>query len=263
MNYRELIIKNHQIMSFNKTFAYLNPGKDIFWPGCAMLSFGSALNTAAYGLLKKSLPNLSVCTFCCGNPSIHIYEGKDFSKRVKFIEESLKDRGVENIYTLCPNCYVTLSENTGFNVKSAWSIIDESLPRDKHDILKGRSFLIHDPCPIVKDISGSEHVRNILKNLGAEIIEFKNNKEKTACCGKKNMIMALNPEKGNKIFKSRSAQIAEEEIVTYCASCVDTFRDNNFSAHHILELIFQIEGKSSWINRYDAVKNFKRGCGNA
>ncbi|MFA9422051.1 MAG: hypothetical protein ACERLG_00620 [Sedimentibacter sp.] len=41
MNYRELIVKNHQIVSFNKTFATIQPGQDIFWPGCAILSLGS------------------------------------------------------------------------------------------------------------------------------------------------------------------------------------------------------------------------------
>lgn len=258
MNYRELIVKNHQIMSFTNVFAYMKSGENIFWPGCAMLSFGKELNDAAYNLLKKKIPDLSISTFCCGNPSMHIYGGKDFGKRMKFIENALKKNGVKNIYTLCPNCYVTLSENTDLNVRSAWYLIDECFPEESRGVLNGTSFLVHDPCPIVKDIDASYYVRNILRNMGAEVLEFKNNGKNTICCGKKNMIMALDPKKGKAIFERRIAHCEPREVVTYCASCVDTFRDNSFTAHHVLELMFQINGKTSWINRYKAVKNFKK-----
>jgi hypothetical protein len=72
------------------------------------------------------------------------------------------------------------------------------------------------------------------------------------------MIMALDPKKGKAIFERRIAHCESREVATYCASCVDTFRDNYFTAHHVLELMFQINGKTSWINRYKAVKNFKK-----
>ena len=132
------------------------------------------------------------------------------------------------------------------------------LPSERQDTLKGRTFSIHDPCPIVKDIEAAQHVRNILERMGAEIMELHKNRENTMCCGKKNMMMALTPEKGQKIFEARAKQVKSDEVVTYCAACVDTFRDNSFTAHHVLELVFQKNANSSWINRYKAVGALKK-----
>jgi len=255
---RELIVKNHQIMSFNKIFAKIQPGTEIFWPGCAILSFGSEITEKTYGLLKTKVPDLSYSTFCCGKPSLHIYDGKDFNNRISFINKALKENGTETIYTLCPNCFVTLSEYSDFKVQSAWSLIDECFPEEKYNILKGKAMSLHDPCPITKDIESVDHVRSILKKLGVEILEFKNNRDKTICCGKKNMLMTLNPEKGKKLFETRALQAPSKDIVTYCASCVDTFRNNNFNANHILELLWQTESKSSWVNRYKTVRAVQR-----
>ncbi|MBN2899835.1 MAG: (Fe-S)-binding protein, partial [Clostridia bacterium] len=191
-------------------------------------------------------------------PSMHIEHGKGFAERLATIKETLTANGVKNIYTICPNCYVTLLEHTDFNVKSAWSFLDGHLPKESQDSLKGRVLSIHDPCPIVKDIEAAHHVRNILQQLGAEIVEFDKNRENTMCCGKKNMIMALNPEKGKKIFHVRAKQLKTDEVATYCAACVDSFRDHDFTAHHVLELVFQMNATTSWINRYKAVGALKR-----
>lgn len=263
MNSKELIVKSHQILSFNKIFSATGNGKDVFWPGCAVLSMGSEITDKTYRLLKGAIPGLSYSTSCCGKPSLHINGGEDFKKRKEFLEGTFKEKGVKNIYTLCPNCLVTLGEFSDVHVRSVWHLIDEYFPESSRDILGGEVFSLHDPCPVVKDIEAAEHVRNILRKMGAQVAEFKNNRENTMCCGKKNMLMALNPEKGKQMFKLRASQAPSENIATYCASCRDTFKQNSFAAYHILELLFQIEADSSWVNRYRAVKNMKRGYENA
>lgn len=263
MNYRELIVKNHQLMSYNKIFANIQPGQDIFWPGCAVLSHGREITEKTYLLLKKKIPGLVYSTYCCGKPSKHINNGKDYIKIENTLHKLFKENKVKKIYTLCPNCLVTLSEYEEINVQSAWALIDEIFPQEKHDILKGECYSIHDPCPIVHDIEAADHVRNILNKLGIEVLEFKNNKEKTICCGKKNMLMALNPEKGKKLFELRASQAPSNKIVTYCASCRDTFKQNSYDSKHILELLFETEASSSWVNRFRAVSFIKKEQDNA
>ncbi|MFA9422052.1 MAG: heterodisulfide reductase-related iron-sulfur binding cluster [Sedimentibacter sp.] len=209
------------------------------------------------------IPNLSYSTLCCGKPSKHIYGGKDFLNIKNKLKKIFLQNGTKNIYTLCPNCFVTLSEFSEVNVQSAWSLLDDCFPKENYNILDGKSYSLHDPCPIAKDIETADHVRSILNKMGVEILEFENNKEKTICCGKKNMLMALEPEKGNKLFELRASQAPSKNIVTYCASCKDTFIQNSFNASHVLELMFQTETDSSWINRYKAVKCLQRSSGNA
>lgn len=263
MNYRELIVKSHQVLSFNKIFSKTGKGEDVFWPGCAVLSMGSEITDKTYRLLKAAIPELSYSTYCCGKPSKYINSGKDFKKIKELLRGSFKENGIKNIYTLCPNCFITLGEFSEVNVQSAWYLIDKYFPEERRGILNGRKFSLHDPCPIVNDIDAAEYVRSILHKMGAEVLEFTNNKEKTVCCGKKDMLMALNPEKGKKLFDLRASQAPSKNIVTYCASCRDTFKQNSFASYHLLELLFQADANSSWINRYKAVKNMKRGNENA
>ncbi len=263
MNYRELIVKSHQVLSFNRMFSATSSGADVFWPGCAVLSMGSEITNKTYRLLKTAIPELSYSTSCCGKPSKHINHGEDFKKIKEFLKSSFKENRIKNIYTLCPNCFVTLGEFSEVNVQSAWHIIDEYFPKDCLGILNGRKFSLHDPCPVVNDIEAAEHVRSILHKMGAEVLEFTNNKEKTVCCGKKDMLMALNPKGGKKLFDLRASQAPSKNIVTYCASCRDTFKQNSFTSYHVLELLFQIEANSSWTNRYRAVKSMKRRNENA
>ena len=258
LNKREFIVKNHQMLSFSRVFAVTGQGENVFWPGCAVLSMGSELSKRTYDFLKKLIPNLTYSTACCGKPSKYILGGKDFPKRRTFLEQTLSEKGVRTIYTLCPNCFDTLREIEGVRVVSVWAMIDQNFPDEARGILEGRALAIHDPCPIGSDIESAQYVRNILEKMGAEVLEFKNNREKTLCCGKKNMIMALDPKRGQRMFNARAKQAPCRDIVTYCASCKDTFVDNEFECSHVLELLFQIKASPSWVNRYKAVKSLER-----
>lgn len=263
MNFRELIVKSHQLMSYNKIFADMQPGQDLFWPGCAVLSLGSEITEKTYRLLKKTIPGLVYSTYCCGKPSKYINKGRDYIKIKDNLHDLFAEKKVKNIYTLCPNCLVTLSEHEEIKIQSIWSLIDENFPQEKYNILKGESYSLHDPCPVVHNIAAAGHVRSILNKLGVEVLEFKNNKENTICCGKKNMLMTLEPEKGKALYKHRASQAPSKKIVTYCASCKDAFKQNSYESRHILEILFETEASSSWINRYKAVNFIKKEQNNA
>ncbi|MEG1254613.1 (Fe-S)-binding protein [Clostridium sp.] len=254
----KISIKTHQLLSFNPVFSKLEAGDNVFWPGCAILSMGEDIVIKTYKLLKMQIPDLVLSSMCCGKPSLHIQGGKPYEKKNTYLKEAFLNCGIKKIYTLCPNCQHTLSKYSGCEVISAWTILDEAIPKDKYDICKGRSLSLHDPCPVRDHLENTVATRNILKKLGVDILEFTNHGEKTMCCGKKDMIMTLNPEKGQKIFMARAKQATSREVVTYCASCVDTFRNNDFQASHILELLWQTQTTGSWINRYKAVKGIKR-----
>lgn len=254
----EISIKTHQILSFSPIFAELSLGENIFWPGCAILSMGIDIVMKTYELLKTQIPNLKLSTMCCGKPSLHINGGIPYERRKHFLNKSFKNKGTKKIYTLCPNCQHTLSKHSDCEIISAWTVLDEAIPKEKYNIYKGIKLSLHDPCPIKDHLENTVAARNILSKLGVDILEFVNNREKTLCCGKKNMIMTLEPKKGQKLFQIRAKQAPSKEIVTYCASCVDTFRQNNFEACHILELLWETKTAGSWKNRYNSVKKIKK-----
>lgn len=258
MNKGKINIKTHQFFSFNKIFAILQKGENVFWPGCAILSMGENITISTYELLKEQIPDLKMGTLCCGNPSLHIDGGLPYEKKKKYINEELRKAGVKRIYTLCPNCQNTLYDNCHCEIISAWVILDKAIPKELYDFYKGRKLSLHDPCPVRAHLENPRAVRNILIKLGIDILEFENNKERTLCCGKKNMIMELDPEKGKKIFQVRANQAPSKSIVTYCASCADTFKSSGFEGIHILELLWQTETNKSWSNRFKTVVKIGR-----
>ncbi len=254
----KISIKTHQLLSFSSIFVEFSPGENIFWPGCAILSMGEEIVMKTYELLKIKLPDLKLSTMCCGKPSLHIDEGKPYEKIKQFLKETFEKNGVKKIYTLCPNCQHTLSDNSNCEIMSAWTVLDEAIPIDKYNIYKGRELSLHDPCPTRSHLENTVATRSILNKLGIDILEFSNNMDKTICCGKRDMIMTLDPQKGQKLFEIRAKQAPSREIVTYCASCVNTFRENSFEAYHILELLWEIKTNGSWKNRYNSVRKIKR-----
>ncbi len=254
----EISIKTHQFLSFSSIFAKLLPGENVFWPGCAILSMGEEIVFKTYELLKTQIPDLQLSTMCCGKPSLHISGRKFFYKKKNFLNKAFKMYGIKRIYTLCPNCQHTLSIHSDCEIISAWTVLDKSIPREKYSTHKGEKLSLHDPCPVKDHLENTIATRSILCKLGIEILEFDNNREKTICCGKKNMIMTLEPEKGKKLFELREKQAPSREVVTYCASCVDTFRQNNFKTNHILELLWNAEVNMSWKNRYKVVKRVRK-----
>lgn len=259
MNIKEQVVENHQLLSFSKLFAMHGEGAHVFWPGCAVLSLGEELAVGTYQLLQELIPDLSYSTMCCGKPSIHIRGGEGYPKRLAQIQGEVAQKGTRVIYTMCPNCYNTLGKLEDVEIRSIWKILDEQLPARFYGVLAGRAFSLHDPCPIKQgDLESAEHVRSILSKMGAEVLEFAHNRANTICCGKRNMLMALDPKRAEQVFAARAKEAPSREVVTYCASCKATFGDRDFTSHYLLELMLGLDQKGSWKKRYQSVRALKR-----
>lgn len=258
----QMIVENHQLLSFSPFFAKIKnnnlkksdiANEIVFFPGCSLMSLGQEPVIALYNILLKKYPEIGLSGYCCGKPSKHIWQGAKFKKRAAFIKANHK--GI--IYTACPNCYKTLGDE-GLEVRSIWPVIDECFPNEKLGINLGKTMMLHDPCTARNNSEDHEAVRSIMKKLGIEVLEFENNRKKTLCCGKINMTMALDNQKGMKILEKRSSQCKISEVVSYCASCVHSFRLAGKTGIYVSELIISKKSKPSWVNRIKFVKNSLR-----
>lgn len=247
-------VENHQILSFSPLFAQTKKGEiveEIFFPGCSLMSLGEESVTVIYDILKLKYPNMAISSYCCGKPSKYI-DPKKFKKRMNKVKREHKVR----IYTACPNCYKTLGEEN-LEVISIWEDINQLLPLKYFEIHKGKSMMLHDPCSSRNNTKDHKEVREILQKLGIEVIEFENAKDKTLCCGKANMNMSINPELGNKILLKRIGQAKVQEVVSYCASCTESFDRGGKTGLHIAQLLVG-KGDSSWGNRIKVMLNIFR-----
>lgn len=256
----ELAVENHQLLSFSPFFARRrscnkneNQLKTVFFPGCSLMSLGEDAVFELYEILLKKHPDMGLSGFCCAKPSKYIRGGKNYPKRAERIKKHHEDT---LIYTACPNCYRTLGDE-GAMVASIWPVIDEFFPEKRLGIFDKEQMMIHDPCTARNNDKDHQSIRSIMRKLGIEVVEFENNRKKTICCGKINMTMALDRDKGMKMLQKRASECKREKVASYCASCVHSFGMAGKKGIYISELMMGKKNRPSWGNRIKFVRNLK------
>ena len=147
--------------------------------------------------------------------------------------EILNAYQVKNIVTACPHSYNTLKNEYPelgghYNVQHHTQFIADLIKNKRLTIennlsLKGKRITFHDPCYLGRANNEYDAPRNLLKNLGAELVEMKRNRKTALCCGAGGAQMFKEPEKGDKdINIERTEEALEKEphiIATGCPFC--------------------------------------------
>ncbi len=147
--------------------------------------------------------------------------------------EILNAYQVKNIVTACPHSYNTLKNEYPelgghYNVQHHTQFIADLIKNKRLTIednlsLKGKRITFHDPCYLGRANNEYDAPRNLLKNLGAELIEMKRNRKTALCCGAGGAQMFKEPEKGDKDINVLRTEDALEThatiIATGCPYC--------------------------------------------
>jgi Fe-S oxidoreductase len=266
------VVRFHQINSFSPIFsksANLKNSKVMFLPGCSLSSYSEDIVLKTYEYLKRHYKEIGITFKCCSKPTIAMGDIDKFNKYYSSLEKKIKDDNIKEIIVACPNCYNTISKNSkNIKVTSLYEIIKEfGIPNQLKGNYKGLDLAVHDSCSIRNESNIHESVRDILKELGVSVIEFKNNKENTVCCGAGGMVGVTNNELALKQMKSRVYETDCENIVCYCESCCESFLNCDKNILHILDLLFneevinqrkitQVKSKTidKWKMRYKTVR---------
>ena len=128
------------------------------------------------------------------------------------------------------------------------------------NVFKNKVILL--PCDDPFESDFFKYFATKFKDLGIKIVEFEKNRSKTECCGCGGMVGVTNKELWLSQKNKRANSTEYENIVSYCESCVNTFKSSDKNALHILDFIFNqdvINGKAKsqknistinqWINR--------------
>ena len=179
---------------------------------------------------------------------------------------------VDTVITACENCYMSLKEfSPNIKTVSLYDTLDDiGIPKNKENAyIKHKNVALHDPCPTRNEYTLHRSVRNIFDKLGLRYEEFKNNREKTECCGSGGMLELTNPKLASEQMNSRANQTKCDTIVSYCQSCSESVSKGGKNGVHILDLIFSDEEKKDftqkknglvkkWYNRYKSKKMIER-----
>lgn len=260
----------HQKNSFSKLFTAKTKFHDgkykhmAFMPGCALSSYSPQLVKNVYNHLNTLLPGINVLQQCCGQPTRIVGDMNRFDKLYSKLESDIQYMQADTIVTACENCYITLKHHSPhLKVVSLYEVLAEvGIPKHKENFYHNfEKIALHDPCPTRYEKKLQDSVRDVLSLLGIPYEEFKNNRNKTECCGSGGMLELTNAKQAKKQMTSRAQQTQCDTIISYCQSCAESMNKGGKNGVHILDLIFtqtnekyfqqkknSVLGK--WYNRY-------------
>ncbi|ARU48013.1 hypothetical protein Sdiek1_0846 [Sulfurospirillum diekertiae] len=180
------------------------------------------------------------------------------------LERDLDTMGATTVVTACENCFMSIKTYAPhIKIVSLYSLLVEiGLPESAKERHKNTlKMALHDPCPTRYEKKIHHDVRTLLAQIGLPYEEFKQNREKTLCCGSGGMLELTNSALAHEQMRTRASQTECESIVSYCQSCAESMNKGGKNGVHLLDLIFnptfEMKQKEQgtlkkWYNRFSA-----------
>ena len=219
-------------------FSFLKSGNTLYYPGC-MSKYVLKAETENY---KKILAKIGIDfimlpnELCCGSPVLNAGYEQEARKLARKNLEMFKEHSIKKIITNCPACYKMFLQykemlpDWDIQVEHTVLVILEYLRKKSISLSIKEKVAYHDPCHLGRYLDIYEEPRELLGRLGYEVVEMRNNKENSLCCGGGAGLKANNPELANKIAKIRIEQAKEigvGKIITTCPLCFAHLKENS------------------------------------
>ncbi|MFT4105091.1 MAG: (Fe-S)-binding protein [Lacrimispora sp.] len=200
--------------------------KTVLFPGCSFPSYYPETTEYLAKLFREELDG-GIVFDCCGKPIAELGLKKQEQKIIERIEEGLREKGVEEVVTMCPNCYDFLKPRLNIKIVSIYQKLQE-LGIGK---VIEEKLTVFPPCPDRESRELLGHIRAFLKE-DPDIISDVQCCGLGGCAGKKEKDLADEMVRG--IFREK-----EETVYTYCASCSGNFVRNGYDGtkHILLEIL--------------------------
>ncbi len=218
--------------------------RSVLFPGCSFPAFYPETTRYLSELFQEKTGGGTVFD-CCGKPIAELGMEKQEREIVERIERKLRENGVEEVVTLCPNCYDFLRPRLKVKVVSIYQKLRE-LGIGK--VIEGK-LTIFPPCP-------DRENKELLGTIEAFLKEEPEVISHIQCCG----LGGCAGKKEKELAEQMALGIGQEKkgiIYTYCASCSGNFVRKGYSntKHILLEILERDEGPDtgkSVINRIKA-----------
>ena len=181
---------------------------------------------------------------CCGAPVLNAGYCEEFVDHKGRLVGYFKKHGVSKVITSCPTCYGMLKKKYDYNVQHFTQVMHKHIKKLKK-ISDGEKITYHDPCHLGRYEGIYDEPREILKAMGFEVVEMKDNREKSLCCGGGAGLRNTNQKTASKIAKIRNRQAIEagtSKLVTCCPMCYSQLKENappGLEVYELSELIIK------------------------
>jgi Fe-S oxidoreductase len=200
-------------------------GDTPFYVGCLYRSRGKELSTIFSVCERLDLHPWVGEEACCG----YIVEATGFAHEFEEAQvrckENMVAQGDKPLLTLCPTCTITLKERYGLPVHHAILAVHQKLKEpEMAKKIKPLDLCAtyHDPCHLGRMLGIFEEPREILQQLGVEIIEMEHNRYFSTCCGGGGGLTMVDDALSIEISKNRlrdAIDVGVNTIVTVCPTC--------------------------------------------
>lgn len=219
----------------------------LFWPGCAGAFDDRYVKVMkkVVGIFKKAGLKFAVMAeeeTCCGDPARKSGNEYLYDALARQNVEIMNGYGVKNIVTGCPHCFNTISKDYtqiggNYNVKTHIELILDLLKNGKLVInkkLEGK-VAYHDSCYLARYNGIIEQPREIINQLGLNLVEFERRGIKGFCCGAGGGNMFLE-EHSPRMNDTRIAQVLNSKdgkglkgVAVACPFCLTMMTDGTKS----------------------------------
>lgn len=213
----------------------------LFWVGCAGATDDRAkkIQQSLVRILKKAQLDFAVLGCeekCTGDPARRMGNEYLFDMLAKENIATLSKYKFKKIFTSCPHCFNTLSNEykdfgTKYSVQHHSELINELLkdgrlsPAVKDAVSK---VTYHDPCYLGRYNNTYDAPREVIKSTGAPLEEMAMNKRNSFCCGAGGGRMFMEEHIGKRINHERTDQAlatGAKTIATGCPFCMTMMND--------------------------------------
>ncbi|TXJ61135.1 (Fe-S)-binding protein [Brachyspira aalborgi] len=221
--------------------------KSILFPGCNFSSFYPNAVKKIADIFRKEY-NIGIAFDCCGKPIAEL-EIKDYEENIiKEIEKSMELSKVEEIITLCPNCYYFLKPRISIKIVTIYEKIFElGIKISNVDFPKEINLFL--PCPDKESKFIKESILKLIPQYKDNIKEIND----INCCGLGGCAI-VNERDIAKGFIEKLKSKNLNNLYVYCATCAGNFNRNKINnvRHLLLDFLNikeNISDKTSLLNR--------------
>lgn len=212
--------------------------KNLYFAGCTF-SLSPELTSVPIATIKllqlagEDFAVLGQDELCCGSTALRIGDRELFDRLA--CENAKKLSGFERVVTSCSGCFKTMSQDyksgdSPPKIVHSVQLLDELVAKGKLKPKKLKAKVTyHDPCHLGRHSKIYDAPRNILSSIpGIELIEMKNSREQSRCCGAGAGVKTANPKVSLEIAKRRveeAVKTGAEILVSACPFCEQNLRE--------------------------------------
>jgi len=214
----ENIKKTGNIFADEEVMAPIQEGETPVFIGCQFLARPNKTKMYLKLFEKMGIKPKVMKEVCCGYPMEALGFVKDFEAHKKKFKELFP---FKTAITLCPTCTVYLREAYGIDAKHAMQAIAERLPKVNMKKTSGK-VTYHDPCDLSRGAKVTKEPREIIKQLGLELVEMKFNDNTSRCCGGGGGVLVSDKPLSDVMAEARIKEAVKtgvDTLVTACATC--------------------------------------------